>query len=550
MADSAFDRTSRRVVYASRAGCALDSDLASGGGTDDASKAQAALDALGSTGGGAFVIDGPMLIGTPLKAWSNTEIFGVGPGGLFLDTGIAGCAIRNKHWVSSYNGGGTPVYDGSSIVDHDIDVHDLYVNGNRAGFASGNFADARVDSSGRVMCGMQFYGVKRLRLESVQIYDTTFGVHLANVFDSTIRNVRVDDPQALSGGPINTRLTVNTQVQGPADNLTIDTLTGATSDDFLALNAADVNLAPSWFLGGATTVTPASNFYWGYASVYQGPITRVNARNIYPTTTLSALRIHSNFNYPSTTNLVDQIDVSGVRGSVTLHAGILNNFLGGVSVSTPPGETNGTGSGNFGRITLRDWDVDLSGSSDGYLVVGGNHRRLRILDHARRNLNGSNNAIVFDPNSNVDHVRISLDVDEQSAPAAATPLVDLTGGTIGHLQVERLNWRRAAALSVAATGAVRVQAGTVGLLTIGHAEVGRVRNLVDFAGGTLSAVHAGQVVHLAGGSAGSFRIGNGLALPLLWVADWDGTAIRELVGTGAITTTRGAGFYSGVPVLP
>jgi hypothetical protein len=37
MADSAYDRTSRRVVYASRAGCALDSDLASGGGTDDAS---------------------------------------------------------------------------------------------------------------------------------------------------------------------------------------------------------------------------------------------------------------------------------------------------------------------------------------------------------------------------------------------------------------------------------------------------------------------------------------------------------------------------------
>ncbi len=62
------------VIYASRCGAALDSNVSTGGGTDDTAALQAALDTAVGKGHLHLVLDGAALISAPLRIHSNTTI--------------------------------------------------------------------------------------------------------------------------------------------------------------------------------------------------------------------------------------------------------------------------------------------------------------------------------------------------------------------------------------------------------------------------------------------------------------------------------------------
>lgn len=75
--------TSTRVLYASQMGCALNSDVYNGGGTDDSVPLQAALN-LATGKGYEFIVDGPALVSTSIVVHSNTKLKFLPGAGLFM----------------------------------------------------------------------------------------------------------------------------------------------------------------------------------------------------------------------------------------------------------------------------------------------------------------------------------------------------------------------------------------------------------------------------------------------------------------------------------
>ena len=76
------------IIFASRFGAALDSDVINGGGTDDTKALQAALDTAARAGHLRLVLDGAALISAPLRIYSNTTILCPDRGcGVFLRRG-------------------------------------------------------------------------------------------------------------------------------------------------------------------------------------------------------------------------------------------------------------------------------------------------------------------------------------------------------------------------------------------------------------------------------------------------------------------------------
>jgi len=88
------------VKFASQLGCALNTNLDSGGGTDDTSILQSALDVMRTGGGGKLVIDGPALVST-LKPGSNTTIEFLPGAGLFQIAGTSRAVIHNYNQSGS-----------------------------------------------------------------------------------------------------------------------------------------------------------------------------------------------------------------------------------------------------------------------------------------------------------------------------------------------------------------------------------------------------------------------------------------------------------------
>lgn len=88
---------------ASSLGAALDSDIDTGGGTDDTAILQTALDLLASTGGGTLIIDGVALV-TNLRPGSNTHIRFNPGAGLFQLAGTDTPILFNKNWCNQNNG--------------------------------------------------------------------------------------------------------------------------------------------------------------------------------------------------------------------------------------------------------------------------------------------------------------------------------------------------------------------------------------------------------------------------------------------------------------
>jgi hypothetical protein len=122
----------RKMIFASRCGAAMDGDPVACTGTDDRAALQAAIDLLHSNGGGTLVVDGVAALAGALSVPSGIRIMGGhGQAGFCMKANSGGCAIRNAHFVSGYNNG-SPITDGSTIVDHNITLENLFINGGNA----------------------------------------------------------------------------------------------------------------------------------------------------------------------------------------------------------------------------------------------------------------------------------------------------------------------------------------------------------------------------------------------------------------------------------
>lgn len=290
------------VVYASSV-AALDSNIETGGGTDDTAALQAILDTAPKFERLHLIVDGVALV-SGLNVGSNTTISSVDGGGLYLKAGSNRAAIRNLNRTSG------------AIVDKNITLTDLVINGNygeQAKYEKGGLAGREVYQPGTIFnCAVQLFGVANLTTHNLKVVDSkNFSIHIANFV-----SVSMDGTWVV----VNQRMQDNhdgIHLNGPGRDLKITNtrLTG-TTDDGIALNADDGT---------------ACEF------IALGPIANVLIDGLFLDQAAFGVRVISN------TSRVDNITIKNVHGQVqnyVLHIDDLSYYPG------MPGH------GSIGSVTL------------------------------------------------------------------------------------------------------------------------------------------------------------------------------------------------------
>lgn len=291
---------SERVVYASELGASLNTNLVSGGGTDDTAIIQIALN-LASTGIPLkLVMDGPALVG-PLNIYGNTTIECLAGGGFFLRPASNRALLRNANPTIG------------AITDKNISLIGGTYNGNSVS-QSGTGALNTQEANGTLIGLIQMYGVDNLKIHNVKtVHSKTICVHLSNVQNFDIRDLEYENQvvgQFQQGG---------TQIEGLCSNGTINGLRGSTEDDFLAFSSDGANYPNPPFTGLGPYVAA-------------GAITDITASNFSATSATSAFRLFNGV------NRVDRIRVSNVTGKFTR---VFSNDFNGMELT-----------GNVGTIEI------------------------------------------------------------------------------------------------------------------------------------------------------------------------------------------------------
>lgn len=199
------------VIYASAgngttAGCVLNTNLLTGGGTDATSCLQAQLDYLGSHGGGQWILNGPALISnavqgttnsvdgnvqtTCLQTHTNVTIYVPTGGGVYLANG-ANCTMLGNNIIGTTT---------ASAFQTNMRVLGGFWNGNNANqsqFEQGN-------SANQWNFGFWFGGFNGLEISGVTLYNVaTFNINLSNGENFVANNDTVTETTTVPGLSVN-----------------------------------------------------------------------------------------------------------------------------------------------------------------------------------------------------------------------------------------------------------------------------------------------------------------------------------------------------------
>lgn len=535
--DVEVDRTSRRVIYASRAGVPAIASLSSPQSGPDGTAALQAIFNLNGTGGAysgqalEVVIDIPVLCAN-VSLNSYTTLRGIGsyygytgtpPAGLFMKavpasgTGSTNsCILKNAHWASNY-GASTP--NCANIVDQDIRIRDLYLDGQRRNNISGSGSSyPNQNPNYQFISPIQFYGVSDLGVSNVNVYDQpAFAVHVANVNRGTFRDVYVTDPVTLATPTASHGGTDGIHLNGPCTSILVDGLYGTTGDDFLAITPVDGNLATG------SGYTPGPQSYGGLATVYCGNITNVTARNLHGINARNVARILTGTDSRS----------GGITAAASniLIDGVVGTFGGGL---TGYSESYTGSTGVKSAITLRNWAwTPIASTYQNGLELGGTWQDL-VIDGWQGGdiLSGSSaHALVTDSDftcTSLTFLDRSIVEDSSEVASPGSPIA-ITAGTIDSLNLIGCRWLRTANTSAAF---VAVSGGTVNRISLSGCQFNNINNAISATGGTVGGIESAGLVHRNANGNPSINVGTGVTVPRLRASGSDTAA---LVGTPAGT---------------
>ncbi|MFA6126758.1 MAG: glycosyl hydrolase family 28 protein [Bacteroidales bacterium] len=209
------------IIYASLAGVKLDSNVHSGGGTDDTKKIQSILDKALELGSLTFIMDGAALI-RGINIHSNTTIECLNSScGFFLAPQSNRSVIQNANLnkTGERKDKNITLRGGTYNQNCKNQVHHLTEQGKEIW-----------------VIGMEFYGVENLTIREVTIRDQrTFAMLIANWFRVNMENITIDLP-----GYMEAQNQDGIHFWGPGQYLTMRNIQGTSGDDFIAL-APDEN---------------------------------------------------------------------------------------------------------------------------------------------------------------------------------------------------------------------------------------------------------------------------------------------------------------------
>jgi hypothetical protein len=382
---------------ASEAGAVLDSNVRTGGGTDDTAVLQALLDRAPTEGGVHLILDGAARV-TGLTVYSDTTIECPNPScGLFLADGADRAILRNAH-----------PSDGTVFDRHITLVGGTY-NGNAA-------HQVHHTDDNRWVTGMDFFGVEHLSVRHVIIRDQrTFALFVANFQHVYMHDVRVLLDTLIPEGNQD-----GLHFCGPGRFLTLRDIQGTSWDDFIALNADD---------GHTYYADDGSLAARGWPHIGFGPITDVLIDGVTLDGAAQGVRFLSRI------SLIDRVVVRNVTGTYTSFGFFMDPFW--------------ERGGNYGSILIENVDLRALPPNFDYMpnflfALGGHHRHVTLRNITHLDACDSRRTVYIEDDAQIDHLRVDgFHVCEgESTPPGASQII--VNGQVDHLVLHGVTVRRPA----------------------------------------------------------------------------------------------------------
>lgn len=221
--DDISNTYSKCIVFASRTGAKLDSNVISGGGIDDTTILQTILDKAPEMGSLHLVMDGAALV-RGLLVHPNTTIECLNSScGFFLASQSNCSVIRNAN----------PKMSGERIDKNITLIGGTYNHNCKE-------QEHHVIENGKEkwVMGMEFYGVENFTMRDVTIRNQrTFALLMANWFRVNMENVSIDLPDHMNGQNQD-----GLHFYGPGQFLTLRNIQGSSGDDFIAIAPDEYDL--------------------------------------------------------------------------------------------------------------------------------------------------------------------------------------------------------------------------------------------------------------------------------------------------------------------
>ena len=501
------------VVYASNNGVVMDSNLESGGGTDNTAAMQALLDLAPALGSVHIVNDGPALVGA-LNYHGNTTVECTGGGGFYLKDATNRAMFRNANPVGS-----------GAVTDKHIRFINCTFNGNAVNQV-GIGAYNRREVDGTLIGLVQLYGVEDVKvLNCTFINSKSIALHFSNATNFLVEDCYIDSNllgEYQQGG---------CQVEGPASNFTIRRLKGSTQDDLVGIASNDNVYVEGPFTGIGPYVAGGDITDWSVLDL-QG-IGKA----------FSGVRL---FNPGASANRIDRGLIDGVTGTFTL--AVLWNEPGGVY---------NPAHGNIGTVTLRNVNVHMLDTVLPAITIPGGRGGVMLYNSIDNLI--LENINFNDPEDNRSHLYIDRDCDIKSLyingfnvfdtvdnGSTAMFLLD-NGARLRNGNFRNINWVRGSSHARAAT-LMQINAGcTVDNLFINGLYANRVDDIIRRqCATTTNNLMLRNVRHIGATSSGNATVSNTAGtISLLDMSCWfSDAASRTYEVGGTITTKRGDAFVT------
>lgn len=470
------------IVYASSSGIILD------GVTDQTSRVQAILDTAGAAGTPLrFVLDGPLFLAGTLYLWSDQHFDGAGSanstitkGGYAVTNSLP--VISNKHWML-----GTVANNGGQ-TDVRIKISNLYIDGNRRGGSAGQpypnggspwSSSATTGSTNYVVPAIGFYGVDQLSVDNVTIYDpAAYGLHLANVSNSTITNLKKwhNPADTYNGSAV-------FQCEGYCYGIQFYGIHGSNNDDPWAFNADD----------GQEKSPVINTFYPGTCAPGGGPIAYCSFIGGKFSQGGGAHLTSGRFCSANTSSNILGVTVSDVEiiGAVD---GIIFDNLGITA-----------GSGSYDNITIRNMRIEMAAANPAIDIKAATINNLVIdnltVSQTVANTTAAASCISAASTSTISSLRVNgLDYEDPSGNSNV-PVVNFAG-TVTHASFRDCRVNRGT--TNLAKPFINIPSGTTTNIQIEGGWFDHLANIVLVDGGTLTTCVANTAIHTNSNSNSSF----------------------------------------------
>jgi len=325
-----------KVIFASQTDANLDSNVLTGGGTDDTLILQKVLDLALEYGGIQLVMDGAALI-TGLIVHSNTTIECLNKECGFYLADHSNCSIIINSKPSA-----------KEIVNHNITLLGGTYNHNCLHQVHHLPEGIHYSQADFFVVAISFFGIENLLIRDVTLRNQrTFAFLITNWQKVTMENIFLELPDYIFEGNQD-----GIHIQGPGRFLILKNIQGSTGDDFIALNADEE------FIG-------EKNFFHPCASI--GPVTDVLVDTVMVDDAAQILRILSR------ESSVDRITVRNVSGNYRSFGFYLSawDYLS-------KGYQGNFGSLIFENIDVRQTKADYTYTEPFLFRISGNHRSLML----------------------------------------------------------------------------------------------------------------------------------------------------------------------------